>query len=437
MLFSRRSMLCTLPTQPFKTAKYGLLLPLIVFTLLFNCAFAARAQGRMVSQGTAFVINPDGYLITNVHVVKDEEAVDVILGDKRYKATVLSLDTKHDLALLQIKAKGLTSLPLTDSNAAKIGQEVRAFGFPMASVLGDGIKVTRGTISGIETRDTSKILQIDAAVNHGNSGGPLVNEKGEVVGVVYSRFEGDIVGSANVMPINYVKAMLRDEGVEFTTEGTKEAMTGPDLVERVSPSVAMVLTTLKSLAHVKVTSDPPGAKVFIDDVEQKDKVTPFDLEVDLGDAQEKKITLRATLPSYTNEPHSLTVAPGMAYDFQIPLDRIVGLRYDGFYVSDNVVQGDFYGYLRFYEDGVVAEVLCSVGPNDTAGHEKMRKWFNKEGPNDKGPYSVNGTAIEFSVRKKAVGMNKGTGKIGSDSLELWEGWKGHMLSLHYRFIPFL
>lgn len=308
------------------------------------------AQGKMVAQGTAFVVNSNGYLVTNVHVIKDEEKVQVILGDRTYEATVLSMDEKHDLAVLQIKAKGLTSLPLTDSNAVKVGQEVRAFGFPMASILGDSLKVTRGTVSGIENRDTTKVLQIDAAVNHGNSGGPLVNERGEVVGVVYQRFEGNIVGSADAMPINYVKTLLRDEGVEFTTTGAPATLSGPDLVDRVSPSVAMVLTTLKSVARLHLDSDPSGAKVFIDDLEQKDKLTPCDLEIDLGAAQNKTITVRVSTLGYKSDPSTVPLTLGTSSNLKIPMVKIAALRFDGFYLDDKAADNGQSCY-RFFADG--------------------------------------------------------------------------------------
>lgn len=132
----------------------------------------AQEQGRPA--GTAFVVHPDGYLLTAAHVVKDAVKVEVVIGEKSYSATVLGVDEKRDLALLQIQAKNLSVLSLGNSNAVQVGEEVRVFGFPLASALGDSVKVTRGTVSGIVTKEAQRVFQMDAAVNPGNSGGPLV-----------------------------------------------------------------------------------------------------------------------------------------------------------------------------------------------------------------------------------------------------------------------
>ena len=191
--------------------------------------------------GSGFVISADGYLLTCYHVVSDAVKVQVNLGGKSYPATVLSTNAKLDLALLQISAKGLVPLPLANSNAVEVGQEVRAFGFPLLTELGDDLKVTRGSVAGISLRDTSKVIQVDAAINPGNSGGPLVNELGEVVGVVNAKLVGAAVTAvAFAVPINYSKTMVRDEGVDFATTGATEKLDGPALVKRVSPSVALI-----------------------------------------------------------------------------------------------------------------------------------------------------------------------------------------------------
>jgi len=166
--------------------------------------------------GTGFVISPDGYLLTCAHVVKDAGKIRVTLGAKSWEAAVLAVDDAHDLALLQLPTKGLTALPLANSNAIELGQEARAFGFPLSDYLGEDLKVTRGTIAGISMRDAQKIFQIDAAVNPGNSGGPLVNENGEVIGVVNAKLPSALVTAVGfVVPINYAKPLLQGEKVPW------------------------------------------------------------------------------------------------------------------------------------------------------------------------------------------------------------------------------
>lgn len=140
--------------------------------------------------GSGFVIDPNGYLLTNNHVVADAMTIKVILNDGReYAAKVLGRDESYDLAVLKIKATGLKALQFGDSDKVQVGDSVIAFGSP----LGLSGTVTQGIISakdrpvtaGDDDSSTSFIsaLQTDAAINPGNSGGPLVDATGAVIGV--------------------------------------------------------------------------------------------------------------------------------------------------------------------------------------------------------------------------------------------------------------
>src|SRR5262249_44537189 len=115
----------------------------------------------------------------------------------------------------------------------------------LSSVLGDNIKATRGTISGINNRGGRKIFQIDAPINPGNSGGPLVLENGEVIGVNSSKLAG--VGGSNVgfaAPSNAAKALLQGRNIPFATGGWKDKPDGPELVQRVSRATALITVTV-------------------------------------------------------------------------------------------------------------------------------------------------------------------------------------------------
>jgi len=215
-----------------------LLLPLL---LCQRCIHADAA----VYSGTAFVVHPDGFLLTCNHVVQGATDIQVLIDGKSYTASVLQEDEKHDLALLQIGLNKLTALPLTNSNQVQLGEEVRACGFPLASVVGTDLKVTRGTISGITTIGVQKVFQVDAPINAGNSGGPLINEKGEVVGVVNAKLAApDIEGVGFTVPINYARRLLDTEGIEITAGKEAEKLDGPTLVKRVSTSIAFVKATV-------------------------------------------------------------------------------------------------------------------------------------------------------------------------------------------------
>ena len=195
--------------------------------------------------GTAFVVHPDGYLMTCQHVVEGASKIEVAIGGKVYEATVVDADEVRDIALIRITATGLPTLPLAISDAVELGEEVRAIGFPLSSILGDNVKQTRGTISGINTDDGQKVLQIDAGINPGNSGGPLVNERGEVIGVNFAKLVAEVATSVGfAVPIDDAKPMLTTHGVKFKTGSGGPKLEGPALVKQVAAATALVTVTL-------------------------------------------------------------------------------------------------------------------------------------------------------------------------------------------------
>ena len=148
-------------------------------------------QPRMGS-GSGFIITPDGYIMTNNHVVADASRVTVVTTDRReFDATVVGRDPNTDVAVLKIEATGLTTVPLGDSEALEVGDWVLALGYPLS--LGEtvtaGIVSAMGKNIGIMQRNEGAaaplehFIQTDAVINPGNSGGPLVNLRGEVIGI--------------------------------------------------------------------------------------------------------------------------------------------------------------------------------------------------------------------------------------------------------------
>jgi predicted Zn finger-like uncharacterized protein len=195
--------------------------------------------------GTGFVVNPNGYLVTCAHVVEDAAKIDVSLGGKTYGGTVVAIDHDHDVAVVQIAGQNLPTLSLGNSDAAEVGMEVRAMGFPLSTVLGANLKATRGTLSGINNEDGRKVFQIDASINPGNSGGPLVTETGEVLGVNSAKLTGEAINNVGfAAPSNDARKLLTDKGVAFATGGWAAKLDGPTLVKRVSPAVALITVTL-------------------------------------------------------------------------------------------------------------------------------------------------------------------------------------------------
>jgi serine protease Do len=171
-------------------------------------------RGRGTSQGTGFVISKDGYVLTNHHVIDGASEVLVRLTDRReFKAKVVGSDPASDIAVLKVEASGLPVLALGDSRDIKPGQWVLAIGSP----FGFDHSVTAGIVSGLgrPSIDGSQryvpFIQTDVAINRGNSGGPLMNTRGEVVGINSQIFSnsGGYMGVSFAIPIEVAMNAVR------------------------------------------------------------------------------------------------------------------------------------------------------------------------------------------------------------------------------------
>jgi serine protease Do len=173
---------------------------------------------RSDSGGSGFIVSADGYVVTNNHVIDDAESVQVVMNGREFDAEIKGTDPATDLALLKIEARDLPVLPLGDSDALRVGDWVMAIGSPQALTN----SVTVGVVSAKQRRinisdatsSFENFIQTDAAINFGNSGGPLINLRGEVVGINTAiSFGSENIGFA--VPVNILKqvlSQLRDEG---------------------------------------------------------------------------------------------------------------------------------------------------------------------------------------------------------------------------------
>jgi S1-C subfamily serine protease len=166
-------------------------------------------------QGSGFIIDKEGHILTNFHVIADARKVEVTLHNrKKYTATIVGTDRSHDLAVVQINAPDLRPMVLGDSTHLQVGQKVYAIGNP----FGLSGTLTRGIVSSIrqvQEPDGMYIddaIQTDAAINPGNSGGPLLNWHGEVIGIntMIASNVGQSAGIGFAIPINTAKAVLND-----------------------------------------------------------------------------------------------------------------------------------------------------------------------------------------------------------------------------------
>ncbi len=166
-------------------------------------------------QGTGFVLDKEGHIMTNFHVVQNARQIEVTMSNRKtYKADLIGTDAIHDLAIIQIHAPNLTPAVLGDSRGLQVGQKVFAIGNP----FGLNGTMTRGIVSSIrsvEEPSGNKIdeaIQTDAAINPGNSGGPLLNSRAEVIGVntMIASSVGQSAGIGFAIPINTAKAVVND-----------------------------------------------------------------------------------------------------------------------------------------------------------------------------------------------------------------------------------
>ncbi|HXM96823.1 MAG TPA: trypsin-like peptidase domain-containing protein [Candidatus Dormibacteraeota bacterium] len=168
--------------------------------------------------GSGFVIDPRGYILTNFHVVQEAQSIEVVLGDQsRYPAKFIGADQRNDVALVKIdpKGKSLAVLPLGDSGALQVGQKVLAIGNPFGfqSTLTTGVVSAVGrTVQTSQTTLIDEAIQTDAPINRGNSGGPLINTRGEVIGINSAIYTptGTTAGIGFAIPINTAKSIASD-----------------------------------------------------------------------------------------------------------------------------------------------------------------------------------------------------------------------------------
>ncbi|WP_158749082.1 S1C family serine protease [Acidobacterium sp. S8] len=200
-------------------------------------------------QGSGFILNKEGRILTNYHVIESSQQVEVTTSDKhRYKARVIATDQHHDLALLQITAPNLVPAVLADSANLVVGQKVYAIGNPfgLSGTMTTGIISAKRSIRGPAGDLIDNAIQTDAAINPGNSGGPLLNSRGEVIGITSliatnpNQGVDQNAGIGFAIPIDTAKAVLGDFAryghVRRPSLGILSYPIGPDLADQMGLS---------------------------------------------------------------------------------------------------------------------------------------------------------------------------------------------------------
>ncbi|MEN8078871.1 trypsin-like peptidase domain-containing protein [Clostridioides difficile] len=216
-------------------------------------------QQEVEGMGSGFIINNDGYILTNYHVINGSKEVTVTLSDNReVTATVVNYDEDQDLAMIKINedidVPGVVELG--DSDALQPGEEVLAIGSPLSKEL--SYTLTKGIVSAlnrsVETQSgvNTNLIQTDTAINSGNSGGPLINTKGQVVGINTLKASDGAEGIGFAIPINDVKEKIDSLSKPILNLGVS--------IRAVDESMAKKLNMEEGLYIVEVTEFSPAEK---------------------------------------------------------------------------------------------------------------------------------------------------------------------------------
>ena len=219
--------------------------------------------------GSGVIVHQDGYVLTAHHVVSNARRIVVVTpGEFRAPAILVSADQEHDLALLKVEMVGLTEAPLGYAGAVRLDQDVIAVGYQFGL---KEITVTRGHVAAVRMRGVQRVFQVDAAVNPGNSGGALFSRRGEVIGILTTKFAhpSGIVpeGMAFAVPISYATPLLANiPDFDFTTVGRGKDPKAGRQNKEVIPDLARTsvrIETVRMSEQVTVIAPPSvsaGAK---------------------------------------------------------------------------------------------------------------------------------------------------------------------------------
>jgi S1-C subfamily serine protease len=205
---------------------------------------------EVVSTGTAFAVSGDGFFLTNSHVVAGCTAIALRgIGDSSLKASVWAQDPTNDLALLKTPGSAVPVLRFADSNQLRLGQSVVVIGYPLSGTLASGIKVTTGTVSSLAGMyDDTRMVQVSAPIQPGNSGGPVFDEGGSVIGVIcmtlgtvgQARETGKIPQNMNfAIKASIARVFLESNNVRYATGQIGNSLDATRIAETTGPSIML------------------------------------------------------------------------------------------------------------------------------------------------------------------------------------------------------
>ena len=211
--------------------------------------------------GSGVIVHSDGYVLTAEHVIANAKRIFVVTaGEFRAPAILISTDSEHDLALLKIETVGLTEAPIGYAGTVRLDQEIITVGFSFGL---REVSVTRGRIAAVRTRGVQRVFQVDAAINPGNSGGAIFNGRGEVVGVMTTKFSHPSgispEGMSFAVPITYATPLFANiPDFDFTMIGKgRKATKGGGERKGLAQEVVRTTVLIETVKNTDVASTPP------------------------------------------------------------------------------------------------------------------------------------------------------------------------------------
>ena len=239
-----------------------------VLLALYAWELPAVAQEEPSSSGSGFFVSSDGWLITNAHVVKDCTRISVAeYGDARIGA----IDKTNDLAALKVKSTGHLRPVSFRSSQPRLGEDIVALGYPLAGLLSSSIKITTGNINAIAGIDNdTRFLQISAPIQPGNSGGPLVDRTGRVIGIntgTLAKAVSEAIGQ-NTQNVNFslrfsvIQAFLSSQDIPFTVNSAElPELKTAEIAEKLVPGTVQILCYGDQDIGPEQDSDAPNRPV--------------------------------------------------------------------------------------------------------------------------------------------------------------------------------
>jgi hypothetical protein len=250
-----------------------------LFSLLVLAQVACLPAVGQTGSGSGFMIHPDGYVLTNHHVIADAAQITVVVSGKgKFPASIVADDDYKDLALLKIEAAGLDALPIAESKNVNVLDTIFVLGYPLASALGADVSASQGQVNAVREDGRIPLFQIDANVNPGNSGGPVVNDRGEVIGVVVSKLNaafflretGSIPERVNfAIPIDEARGMVRKAyPFGFNPSARTEHLTAQQIFDQSRKATVLIISehggTTPKLSTESKPSEQPASQSIVD-----------------------------------------------------------------------------------------------------------------------------------------------------------------------------